>query len=208
MTELTPEVLRIDEKSIDKAAKVVISGRLIVFPTDTVYGLGCDPFDEAAVSRVFEAKRREAKPMPVLCGSLEQASRLVRLSNLGEELAREFWPGALTIVAPLAMKVPLALHAGTGSLGVRVPAHPDCLSLVLASGGYLVGTSANLSGSPPAATADEAARQVGDYVDLILDGGRLDGTSSTVVRVDGDGVALLRSGPVRVPDEMMRRRTS
>ena len=202
------EVLRIDDKAIAKAAMVVKSGGLIVYPTDTVYGLGCNPFNGEAVSKVFEAKKREKKPMPVLCSEVGRASELVDLGPLGAELGRVYWPGALTIVAPLRREVPEALHANTSELGVRVPDHPLCLSLLASCGGFLVGTSANISGMPPATNAAEAAKQVGGSVELILDGGGLSGKSSTVVRIDGGKVALLRSGPVRVPDEMMGRRTS
>ena len=170
----------------------------MVYPTDTVYGLGCDPLNHAAVRRLFEAKGREAKPVPVLCSSLEKAGELVKLSPRALELATKYWPGALTIVAPLRRPVPAQLTNGGPNLGVRVPAHSGALELIGSCGGRVTGTSANLSGKPSARTAAEAMDQLGGVVDVILDGGRLSGVESTVVRIVGPEVTLLRSGPIGV----------
>ena len=198
---MTPAILPADKSSIARAAKRVRSGGLIVFPTDTVYGLGCDPFNADAVKRLFRTKGRTSKPVPVLCSSLEKARELVELRGKSLELAEAHWPGALTIVAPLRRAVPELLSTGLPSLGVRVPDLRPCLRLIEECGGWLTGTSANLSGRPSARTASEAARQLGDSVDLILDGGRLEGKESTVVQVAGDRVAILRTGPVGVGAE-------
>jgi L-threonylcarbamoyladenylate synthase len=187
-----------DGDSIGKAARVVRHGGMVVYPTDTVYGLGCDPFNEAAVKRLFEAKGRESKPIPVLCSSIDKAKELVKLSPTGMDLAEKHWPGALTIVAPIARSVPPQLTRGGGNLGVRVPAHPGAIELIVACGGRLTGTSANLSGRPSARTAAEAIDQLGNSVDIVLDGGRLQGAESTVVQVIGTEVTLLRTGPVGV----------
>ncbi len=200
--------MKIGQGSISEAAVVVGKGGLVVYPTDTVYGLGTDPFNEKAVNRLFAAKGRSAKPVPVLCSSLQKATDLVELSVRGAELAREYWPGAFTIVAPLKKRLPSILTQGTGNLGVRVPAHRGCLSLISACGGWLTGTSANLSGQPSSRTAQEARIQLGDSVDLILDGGSLVGKESTVALVVGDEVTILRGGPIGVREEMKRRRTS
>ena len=183
---------------IKRAADVVRGGGVIVYPTDTVYGLGCDPFSEAAVRRLFEVKGRGAKPVPVLCSSEAKAGELVVLSDRARSLASANWPGALTIVAPLRKAVPSALAQGSGALGVRVPSDPACVELIEGCGGWLTGTSANVSGRPSAKTAAEAAAQLGAAVDMILDGGARDGRESTVVKVVGDEVTFLRTGPVGV----------
>ncbi len=203
--ELVQAIARFDRDSIDRAKSVVLHGGLIVYPTDTVYGLGCDPTSEDALRRLSEAKKRSQRPIPVLCSSDRAAMELVEMNQRALELARRFWPGALTIVAPLKRSLPFTLHRGTGTLGVRVPALPLCVTLIEACGGWLTGTSANLSGSPSARTAEEAARQLGDHVNLILDGGKLEGLESTVVRAVGDGIQVLRVGPVRVTDETRER---
>ncbi len=178
---------------------------MIVYPTDTVYGLGCDPTNADAVQRLSEAKKRNQRPIPVLCSSESAAMELVEMNQRALELARRFWPGALTIVAPMKRSLPLQLHQGTGTLGVRVPAMPLCVTLIEACGGWLTGTSANLSGLPSARTTAEAASQLGDHVDLILDGGKLEGLELTVVRAVDDGIQVLRVGPVRVTDETRER---
>ena len=202
------EIVEMDRSSYRRAAKIVQEGGLVVYPTDTVYGLGCDPFNEAAVSRLFAAKGRSSKPVPVLCSSPEKASELVELGPRAMKLAAEFWPGALTIVAPLRKRLPIQLTQGSPKLGVRVPALDVCLELISSCGGFLTGTSANLSGRPSARTASEASDQLGRRVDLILDGGRLEGKESTVVEVVGDRVTILRTGPIGVGDEVKGRRTS
>jgi L-threonylcarbamoyladenylate synthase len=188
----------VSPSSIHEAADVVIRGGVIVYPTDTVYGLGCDPTNEAATRRVYEIKGREAKPVPVLCASLEAASGLVRLDGVALELAEEHWPGPLTIVAPMKRTLPELLHQGSGALGVRVPNSESCLELIEACGGYLVGTSANRSGSPACRTAREALRSIGKEVDRILDGGRLVAAESTVIRIAGERIEVLRKGAVGV----------
>ncbi len=195
-------IVRIDEDSIKAASSLVAAGGLIVFPTDTVYGLGCDPHSEKAVRRLFEAKKRDANPVPVLCDSLGSAMQLVEMNEKARTLAEIHWPGALTIVAPLKMPLPYPLHQGTGTLGVRVPGSEVCIRLIRACGGHLTGTSANVSGAKSSRTAKEALRQLGSSVDLVLDGGMLDGLESTVVRVRGEKIEAIRRGPVGVTDEV------
>jgi L-threonylcarbamoyladenylate synthase len=205
---LRARILLLDGDSIARAAKKVRTGGLVVYPTDTVYGLGCDPLNHTAVRRLFEAKGRESKPVPVLCASAEKAAGMVELSGRALELAQKHWPGALTIVAPLRRSVPPQLSQGKPFLGVRVPNHPGCLGLIAACGGWLTGTSANLSGRPSSRSAAEAYDQIGNAVDIILDGGRLAGAESTVVQVVGNEVTILRTGPIGVGDELNDRRTS
>ena len=205
---MTADVVQMNEQAYELASQVVKRGRLIVYPTDTVYGLGCDPFNSAAVARLFRAKGRTSKAVPVLCSSPRKAQELVKLSPKALRLAMRHWPGALTIVAPSKKRFPDALTQGSPNLGVRVPAHAGCLALISRCGGWLTGTSANLSGSPSARSASDARSQLGERVDLIIDGGDLGGSESTVVEIVGDAVTLLRTGPIGVEDEMTGRRIS
>jgi L-threonylcarbamoyladenylate synthase len=185
-----------DAKSIAVAAEIVKRGGVIAFPTDTVYGLGCDPFSAGAVARLVEVKERDSKPVPVLCSAQGEALKLVELGPVGLELARRYWPGALTIVAPLKREVPGSLDQGSGWLGVRIPDDQTALGLARSCGGTITGTSANLSGRPSSRTAAQVAGSLGDRIDAILDGGRRAGKESTVVRVDGTAVEVLRRGAV------------
>ena len=185
-----------DSHSVGIAAAIVKRGGIVAYPTDTVYGLGCDPFSPVALERLVEAKEREAKPIPVLCASEGDARRLVDLGQRALALAKVHWPGALTIVAPLRLRVPDLLNQGTDWLGVRVPDDATALALAGACGGYITGTSANLSGRPSSGSAGEVADSLGDRIDAILDAGPRRGTESTVVRVRGDNVEVLRRGAV------------
>jgi len=184
------------------AASIVRSGGIVAIPTDTVYGLACDPFSPAAVERLFEAKEREAKPVPVLCSGTDAAERLVAFGEAASALARRHWPGALTIVAPMkdeALRtVVRTIHQGTGWLGVRVPDHRVVTALSEKVGGCVTGTSANLSGRPPCRSAEEVAEALGDRVDGIIDGGYLEGLESTVVKVVGGTVEVLRRGSIAI----------
>ena len=125
-------------------------GRVVIFPTDTVYGLGSSPFSRTGVLRCFEIKKRDRqKQMPVLVSSTSDAERTVNLSETAFALAKKFWPGALTMVLPCKEAgIAPELLGSDNSLGVRMPDHECCLKLISASGGCLIGTSANLSGEP------------------------------------------------------------
>lgn len=190
------EVVKADLEGLTRAARVVAEGALICYPTDTVYGLGCDPMDSSAVKRALEAKGPRTKPMPVLVDGLETAERFVFVSKRTRKLAEAFWPGPLTLVVRARADVPKILTS-RGNVGVRAPNHPLCLELLKLCSGALVGTSANVTGKPPATTAEEADHQVGNRVDLILDGGRsLLGLASTVVDLTQKNLVVLREGPV------------
>jgi len=184
--------------AVRKAGALVRRGGLVAFPTDTVYGLGCDPRNATAVERLFEAKARSNNPVPLVCSSLRVASGLVVLSPTALKLARDHWPGALTIVAPQRAELPARVSQGTGLLGVRVPASALCVSLAKEVGGAITGTSANLSGRPSCRTAGEVVASLGDRVDLVIDGGELHATESTVVKVVGTTVEVLRRGSIGV----------
>ncbi len=191
-------VLPMGRSSYSRASDIVRKGGLVIYPTDTVYGLGCDPFNDEAVHRLFEAKARSAKPVSVLCSSRSKAEELVVMSATARKLVAEHWPGALTLVAPSKRRLPAQLTQGGATLGVRVPDHKGCLQLIRACGGWLTGTSANVSGVGSARSAPDALTQLGGAVDLILDGGVLEAKESTVVQVIGNEVAILRTGPVGV----------
>lgn len=192
------QIVQFDSEGIKRAATLVRAGGLIGFPTDTVYGIGCDPRDERAIQRLFEVKQREGKPIPVLCDGMETAERLVRFNSVARALAKNHWPGALTLVLALKDAVPYALHQGTRELGVRVPRSASCVRLIGECGGILTGTSANVSGALPARSARAVVEQLGEGLSLILDGGTLRGVPSTVVRVTSGRIEVLREGAVRV----------
>ena len=184
---------------LEYAVRMIISGRVIAFPTDTFYGLGADPFNLAAVSEVFRIKRRMAdRPIPLLVASIDQAADLTHdPPQLFFTLAKRFWPGPLTLVVPASRQIPLKVTANTGKVGLRWPRALLATSLIEASARPLTGTSANLSDLAGCSTAQEVDRQIGDLLPLILDGGPTEGQlSSTVVDLTGERVRILRPGGV------------
>lgn len=189
-------ILKADLEGLTVAADIVAKGGLICYPTDTVYGLGCDPLNPAAVERAVAAKGERTKAMPVLVKSVKDAARLVHFSESAKKLADEFWPGPLTIVLSAKDYVPSIL-APERTVGVRSPNHVMCQQLLGVCSGLLVGTSANLTGKPPATSAKEIVNQLGDRVDIVLDGGRSPiGVASTVVDLTKPRILLLREGPI------------
>ena len=190
-------LLTMSEASMREAARAVREGKTIVFPTDTVYGLGCDPFNIDAVQRLMAIKKRTGAPLPILVASLERARQIGSFNAKAECLARAFWPGALTLVVPGVSNLPVEVTGSNGTVGLRVPNRSDTRNLIVQSGGAIVGTSANISGNPSLTTAKEVEVELGGTVDLILDGGRANlGFESTVVAVDADIVQVLREGAI------------
>ncbi len=140
-----------DEGKIREIGEIVREGGVIVYPTETVYGIGGDPFRESVVKRVIQIKERGVKEMPVLVSDFAKAKELVDFDELSIRLASAFWPGPLTLVLKRreSVKLPYELTAGKVTLGLRVPNHRLALKIIEASGGALIGTSANISGRPP-----------------------------------------------------------
>ena len=194
--------LSLSHKNVKRAASVVARGGVIVFLTDTFYGLGADPFNAAAVRKVKDLKgREENRPILVLISDVDQLGRLIESRSAAfDELARRFWPGALTIIGRATSQLPSELTAGTNSVGVRLPDDETVSSLVRACGGALTATSANPSGEPPARSAAEALKYFGEKVDLILDGGatKTDRPSTVVDTTSAGNAAILPAGVAEV----------
>jgi len=172
--------------SIEQAVALLRAGQVVVFPTDTVYGLGAHGFMASAIERLFALKGREfQKAIPLLLARVEDVTMVaVDIPPIAWRLAERFWPGPVTLVLPRAAAVLDILVAGGNSVAVRIPGHEVALQLIRTLGAPLAATSANLSGQPEAVTAEEAQAIFGDQVALILDAGRCPGgIPSTVVDV-------------------------
>jgi L-threonylcarbamoyladenylate synthase len=181
---------------IQKGVEILREGGVIAFPTDTIYGLGADAFNSTAVKRVYAIKKRPAhRQLPLLIADADRLTGLADpIPGIAWFLAERFWPGGLTLVLMKRDSVGKSLASGP-TIAVRVPNHPVCLTLTEGLGSPLVGTSANISGQPPALTAEEVQQQLGGKVDLIIDGGRCPGgKQSTVVDVTADRPVILREG--------------
>ena len=186
------------EDAISTAARSVTSGELVVLPTDTVYGLGADAFDEVAVSELLRAKGRgRDMPVPVLVGSWSTIDGLVSaVDDRTRALVEAFWPGGLTLVVRHAPSLTWDLGDAAGTVAIRMPLHPVAIELLEQTGPMAV-SSANLSGQPAAQTAAEARAQLGEDVAVYLeDGPASGGVASTIVDVTGARPRILRLGAV------------
>ena len=194
VTERSP-----DAAAIERAAAIIRGGGIVVFPTDTLYGLAADPFNADAVGRVFAAKGRGAgQALPLIAADEAQiASQLGPLPALAGVLAARFWPGPLTLLIAAPSTLAAAVTSGTGRVGVRVPAHDVARALCRASNFVLTATSANVSGQAATDDPNAVAAALGDQVDMLIDGGRSPGGQpSTIVDVTGSDVRLVRAGAI------------
>jgi L-threonylcarbamoyladenylate synthase len=188
---------------IEKAAGVLRAGGLVALPTETVYGLGANAEDPAAIARIFQVKGRPpSHPLIVHIGGAEQLDEWVEgVPATARVLAEQFWPGPLTLVLRRGRRVPLEATGGLQTVAVRVPDHPVALGLLSAFGGGVTAPSANRFGSVSPTTADHVRAELGDAVDFVLDGGACEvGVESTIVDATGDIPSILRPGGVTRED--------
>lgn len=186
-------------QEIVEAVEQLQQGRVVAFPTDTLYGLGADVFNESALRRLFAIKGRPADlALPVLVNDNEQAEMAAgRLPELAEELARHFWPGPLTLVVPKAPRLSTLVTGGRDTVAIRQPAHWAPLHLTSGLGQPITGTSANYSGGPDLLTLEEIETQLGHLIDYIVQCGPApQGVGSTVVDVTTSQPRLLRHGTI------------
>lgn len=191
------------QQNIDEAARVIKSGGLVAFPTETVYGLGASALDENAVAGIFARKGRpQDNPLIVHVDGMAQARSLVEFTDAAEKLAASFWPGPLTIVLKSRGVVPEAVTAGLGTVGVRMPDNDAALSLISASGLPIAAPSANKSGSPSPTTAAHVQNDFGEELLILDDGECRVGVESTVIDMTREVPLILRPGAVTL--EMVR----
>lgn len=193
------DAVRPDAAVIARAAAVIRGGGLVAFPTETVYGLGANALDEAAVGRIFAAKERAASdPLIVHLADPGDLGRVaLDAGPVAQMLARAFWPGPLTIVLPRASSVPANVSAGLATVAVRVPSHPVAQALIRAAGVPIAAPSANRFTRTSATTAAHVLADLDGRIDLVLDGGPADaGIESTVVAIEDGAIVVLRPGAV------------
>jgi len=198
--ERPTRIVAADADSIAQGGKLLREGRLVGFPTETVYGLGANALDEDAVAAIFAAKERPRfNPLIVHVRDFQAAGELVQFNPFATALAEAFWPGGLTLVLPRREPCPLALlvSGGLSTAAIRAPAHPTARSLVEAAGVPIAAPSANRAGRISPTSAADAADELQGRVDLILDGGPCPlGIESTVIGFDRENPILLRPGAI------------
>jgi L-threonylcarbamoyladenylate synthase len=188
-----------DPTALPRALEALATGAILAFPTDTVYGVGADPWIVPAVEQLYAAKGRGYdKPIPLLVAGPDHLWRVVPgLPPLAQALSTAFWPGALTLVVPCRPTLPARVTGGGATVALRMPDHPWTLKLLKAAGGALAVTSANQSGHPDPITAADVQRELGGRLPVIIDGGPCPGgVASTIVDVSGPTPRVLREGAI------------
>ncbi len=183
-----------DEGGIEKASQIINQGGIAVFPTDTVYGIGCNPYNKNSVRKIYEIKSRNIlNPFPVLVYSKDIAKRIAFFDKIAEKIVERFWPGPLTIILKLTdenLKKSLNL---TDKIAVRVPNHKCTLEL-LKNCNFLVGTSANISGHSSFTNPDECFKNIQKY-DVFVDGGIISSKAeSTIIEIENEEIKIIREG--------------
>ena len=189
--------------SIKQAANALKNGGVVAFPTDTVYGIGVDPFQPKAIQKLYTIKGRpKNKPIPILVGSYQDVEHVAQnLPEIFFQLVKQFWPGALTLIVE-AKGLPAQITAGGKTVGLRMPNHPVALKMLRCFAGPIATTSANKSNKAPATSKSQVERELGSLVDLIIDGGETNtGTSSTVIDLIKTPPKILRQGDIFIEVE-------
>jgi len=200
----TKVVSSISPNAIHSALEILLSGGLVAFPTDTVYGVGAIAFDGQAIESIYVAKDRPMeKAIPVLISDKEDLAKVaMEIPVLAVRLIERFWPGPLTVLVPKRPTLPEAISA-TSTVGVRVPDH-DVARALLRLAGPMAVTSANISGQPSPTSAGQVLAQLGGRIAMIIDGGETPGgIPSTLVDCTGDEIQILREGPIS-KEELLR----
>jgi L-threonylcarbamoyladenylate synthase len=200
------EIMRIDPAQpspqlIDKAAEVIQGGGVIIYPTETLYGLGANPLDPQAMKKLYTIKGREkTKPIPFLIKDLEMLETLVAdIPPIGRQLMERYWPGALTLIFRATKGLPPPLWGEKGTIGLRISAHPIAQLIAEALDNPLTSTSANPAGEGDLTDIRMIARAFGDQVDLIIDGGAVAGIGSTVIDLTTTPPTVVREGMIKKP---------
>lgn len=188
----TVQGIQCNDTNIELAARMVRQGKVIVFPTDTVYGIGCDPYNEYAIDKIYQVKGRDkSKPLPVLAKSIDTVQQMAVMTGCAKRLAEKFWPGPLTIILYIQKGGPARISQN-GKIAVRIP-DGACISKLLDRCDSIVGSSANISGRGSSRTL----QHIDVTCDMALDGGVIPaGGESSIVDATADDIVVLRQGAI------------
>ncbi len=183
-----------DKKGIENASQIINQGGIAIFPTDTVYGIGCNPYNKDSVRKIYGIKSRDiSKPFPGLVYSKDIAEKIVFIDEFTKKIVERFWPGSLTIILKLTDENLKRSLNVTDKIAIRVPNHKCTLEL-LKKCNFLVGTSANISGQSSFTNPDECIKNIQNY-DIFVDGGVIDSTAeSTIIEIEDEKIKIIREG--------------
>lgn len=209
-TNIETQLLQANQPgAIKETADLLRQGQIIAYPTDTLYGVGVDPFNAEAIERLYTVKERSLdKGIPILLADLSDLEKVTdQIPALAQRLIEQYWPGALTLIVPKKSILPANISPNQG-IAVRIPAHDISRAFIRAAGGVVATTSANKSGQPPATDAAQAFQALYGLISAVLDGGPArDGMASTVLDCMSDPPQLLREGPITVKNLSRIRKT-
>lgn len=209
-TNIETQLLQANQPgAIKETADLLRQGQIIAYPTDTLYGVGVDPFNAEAIERLYTVKERSLdKGIPILLADLSDLEKVTdQIPALAQQLIEQYWPGALTLIVPKKSILPANISPNQG-IAVRIPAHDISRAFIRAAGGVVATTSANKSGQPPATDAAQAFQALYGLISAVLDGGPArDGMASTVLDCMSDPPQLLREGPITVKNLSRIRKT-
>ncbi|MGY5143115.1 MAG: L-threonylcarbamoyladenylate synthase [Candidatus Nitrosopumilus sp. bin_32a] len=183
-----------DKEGIEKASQIISQGGIVIFPTDTVYGIGCDPYNKASIEKIYKIKSRDTtKSVPVLTYSIETAERIAQFDQFTKKIVKKFWPGPLTIILKVTDKKIKESMNLKNKIAIRVPDHKCTLEL-LKKCNYLVGTSANISGNLSYTNPEECLKSLQNY-DVFVDGGIITSSGeSTIIEIENEEINIIREG--------------
>jgi len=183
------------ERLIKQVVDCLKRGGVIVYPTDTIYGLGCDIFNRKGIKKIYQIKQRDArKPFSFICSDLAEVANYAQISNFAFKIMKRYLPGQFTFVVEATRIVPDALITKQKTVGIRIPANPIVQAIVRELGHPLVTTSANLSGAETPQDPQEIENELGRMVDMVVDGGILMSEGSSVISLLDDRIEILRQG--------------
>ena len=189
-----------DDEGIKKTSQIIEKGGIVVFPTDTVYGIGCNPYNENSVKKIYEIKSRtELKSLPVLAYSLDVVKEIALIDEFTEKIIEKYWPGPLTLILELTdQKLKKSLNLGN-KIAVRIP-DSKCTLKLLEKCRLLVGTSANISGNSSYTNPDKCIKNIKNY-DIFLNGGIITSKGeSTIIEIENKEIKIIREGTLKIED--------
>ena len=199
------DVLKVscNKEGIEKASEIINEGGIVIFPTDTVYGIGCNPYNKKAVEKVYKIKSRDImKSVPVLTYSIETAEKIAKFDQFTKKIVEKFWPGPLTVILKVTDKEIKESLNLENKIAIRVPDHKCALEL-LKKCNFLVGTSANISGDSPYTEPDECLKNLETY-DVFVDGGIITSKGeSTIIEIENEQIKIIREGSL-TEDEILQ----
>ena len=189
-----------DKEGIEKTSQIIKNGGIVIFPTDTVYGIGCNPYNINSIKKIYEIKSREKiKSLPVLAHSLDIVKEIASIDRFTEKIMKKYWPGPLTLILKLTdQKLKKSLNL-ENKIAVRIP-DSKCTLKLLEKCGLLVGTSANISGNSSYTNPDECLKNINNY-NVFLNGGTITSKGeSTIIEIENDKIKIIREGVLKMKD--------